>query len=73
MQTLSLTTPILYHMVMVKSNGFCVLRAHFDKIIILKLGLRFIGVIRKLDFEICPETTVLSLVTTDFGWEILMF
>ena len=56
---------------MVKSNGFCVLRAHFDKIIILKSWLRFIGVIKKLDFEICPETTCLSAVTIDFGWEIL--
>lgn len=72
MQTLSLTTPILYHMGIVKSNGFYVLRVRFDKIILLKSKLRFIGVIRKLDFEICPETMVLSLVTTDFGWEILM-
>lgn len=70
MQTLSLTTPILYHMGMVKSNGFYVQRAHFDKNIILKSKLRFIGVIRKLDFEICPETTCLSAVAIDFGREI---
>lgn len=56
---------------MVKSNGFCVLRAHFYKIIILKSGLRFIWVIKKLDFENCQETTCLSAVTIDFGWEIL--
>lgn len=56
---------------MVKSNGFYVLRAHFDKIILLKSRLRFIGVIKKLDFEICPETMRLSAVAIDFGWEIL--
>lgn len=70
MQTLSLTTLILYHMGMVKSNGFYVLIAHFDKIILLKSMLRFIGAIKKLDFEIYPETTCLSVVTIDFGCEI---
>lgn len=71
MQTLSLTSPILYHMGMVKSSSFYVLRAHFYKIIILKSWLGFIGVIKKLDFEICPETMCLSTVVIDFGWEIL--
>ena len=36
---------------MVKSNGFCVLRAHFDKIIILKSWFQFIGVIKNLTLK----------------------